>query len=81
MASPRWAWWHQGGGPDEYRVRELLRGIWDLHAMYGAATWLWRGQPNAAHDITPAVHSRVSGSGLDDDNARGWAGAKQKLIA
>ena len=55
-----WPWWHQGTGPDAYRIRELLRAIWDLHAMYGAEDpWLWRGQANAEHSLEPAIHTRV----------------------
>lgn len=57
---PTWPWWHQQSGPDEYRVRELLRAIWDLHAMYGAdRPWLWRGQANAAFNLEPGIHTRI----------------------
>lgn len=59
-AMTRWPWWHQQTGPDEYRVRELLRAIWDLHAMYGAdRPWLWRGQANSAFALEPSIHTRV----------------------
>ncbi len=67
MPNPRFPWWHQQTGPDAYRIRELLRAIWDLHALYGQSTWLWRGQPNAKHDLTPAVHTRVLAGGLTDE--------------
>lgn len=71
MPTPRWPWWHRADGPDEFRIRELLRAIWDLHATYGLSSWLWRGQPNFEHDITPAVHTRVGPAGLDDDAVKG----------
>jgi len=67
MTIASWPWWHQQTGPHEYRIRELLRAIWDLHAMYGQTTWLWRGQPNAAHNIVPGVHSRIVPSERLDD--------------
>jgi hypothetical protein len=55
-----WPWWHQQTGPDEYRIRELLRAIWDLHTMYGAdQPWLWRGQANSAFHLEPGMHTRV----------------------
>jgi hypothetical protein len=58
-------WWYPAGGPKAYRIREILRGVWDLHAMYGAdAPWLWRGQPDAAYRIEPAMHTRVRINGL-----------------
>ena len=66
---PRWAWWEKSTGDDEHRIRELLRAVWELHAMYGGATWLWRGQPNCDHDITPAAHTRV-GAGITDDSVK-----------
>ena len=66
MATPRWPWWHQPSGPDDYRIRELLRAVWDLHALYGQSTWLWRGQPNLSCDLTAAVHSRISDGGIPD---------------
>lgn len=56
----RWPWWHRNSGPDDFRVRELLRAIWDLHAMYGAdEPWLWRGQSSADFNLEPAVHTRA----------------------
>jgi len=66
----RWPWWHQGSGPNDYRVRELLRAIWDLHAMYGVdVPWLWRGQANAAFNLEPGMHTRVrEHATLDDPN-------------
>ena len=66
----RWAWWHQGTGPDDYRIRELLRAVWDLHAMYGVdEPWLWRGQANASFNLEPGLHTRVRGnSTLDDEH-------------
>lgn len=70
MSTSRWPWWHQPSGPDEYRIRELLRAVWDLHALYGQSAWLWRGQPNLEHDLTPAVHTRVKGGGLTDDRVK-----------
>lgn len=67
---PRWPWWHQGSGPNDYRVRELLRAIWDLHAMYGVdVPWLWRGQANANFNLEPGMHTRVrEHATLDDSN-------------
>jgi FRG domain len=62
----RWAWWHKGQGPDDYRIRELLRAIWDLHATYGLSAWLWRGQNNMKYDVTPAIHTRLGRRLLDD---------------
>ena len=35
--------------------------------MYGQTIWLWRGQPNFGHDLTPAVHTRIEAGGLTDD--------------
>src|SRR3954452_15815630 len=69
---PKWPWWHQGTGSDQYRIRELLRGIWDLHAMYGADDpWLWRGQANAGHSLEPAIHTRVrANASLDDESVQ-----------
>lgn len=64
-------WWHQSNGPDDYRIRELLRAVWDLHALYGQGTWLWRGQPNYGHDLTAGVHTRVMAGGLTDDRVKG----------
>jgi hypothetical protein len=59
-----WAWWHRSTGPDDYRVRELLRAVWDLHAMYGVdEPWLWRGQANAGFNLEPAMHTRVRRNG------------------
>lgn len=74
-----WPWWHQYTGPDDYRVRELLRAIWDLHAMYSSneAPWVWRGQPNAAHDLTPGIHTRL-GATLDESTV---VDATQDLIS
>ena len=68
-----WPWWHQATGPDAYRIRELLRGIWDLHAMYGTdEPWLWRGQANADYGLEPAMHTRVRANGdpLTSENVR-----------
>ncbi|MCG3124551.1 MAG: hypothetical protein GIKADHBN_03020 [Phycisphaerales bacterium] len=67
MPTPRWPWWHQTDGPDDYRIRELLRAVWDLHALYGQHTWLWRGQPNYAHDLTAGMHTRVAAGGLANE--------------
>lgn len=64
-----WPWWHQGTGPDDYRIRELLRAILDLNAYYGESTrWVWRGQASSKFPLNPAVHSRIdrAGSGPDD---------------
>lgn len=61
-----WPWWHKGTGGDDHRERELLRAIWDLHAV-SSTVWLWRGQANAAHDITPGIHTRVKLAGALDD--------------
>jgi FRG domain len=70
-----WAWWHQGTGPDEYRIRELLRAIWDLHAMFGAdEPWLWRGQAKGDYAFEPAIHTRIrSHSTLNDGNVVEYA--------
>jgi hypothetical protein len=67
---PNWSWWHQATGPDAYRIRELLRAIWDLHAMFGADDpWLWRGQANTAWGLEPSMHTRVRlHATLDDDS-------------
>lgn len=65
---PTWPWWSPGAGPDGYRIRELLRAIWDLHAMYGAdSPWLWRGQANGTFGLEPAIHTRVRAHGALDD--------------
>lgn len=56
----------QGTGGDDHRERELLRAIWDLHAV-SSTVWLWRGQANAAHDITPGIHTRIKAAGALDD--------------
>jgi hypothetical protein len=76
---PNWAWWHQQRGGDAYRIRELLRAIWDLHAMYGAdVPWLWRGQANAGHKIEPGIHTRLKRRGPDqltDGNVAAMANA------
>jgi hypothetical protein len=85
----QWAWWHSSTGPDEYRIRELLRAIWDLHSMYGAdKPWLWRGQANAGFLLEPGVHTRVRRqtglnhakrarrlSGLNDDKVKEFTAA------
>jgi hypothetical protein len=64
----RWAWWHVSSGPDEYRVRELLRAVWDLHAMYGVdEPWLWRGQANTNFNLEPGMHTRVRRNAVLDD--------------
>jgi hypothetical protein len=70
----RWASWHQKTGPDEYRIRELLRAIWDLHAMYGTdEPWLWRGQANTAFNLEPGMHTRVTRhASLDDKQVIGF---------
>jgi hypothetical protein len=70
MPTPRWPWWHQAAGPDEYRIRELLRAVWDLHALYGQSTWLWRGQPKTQYELEPAIHSRLKAGGLTDDRVK-----------
>lgn len=63
-----WDWWHQNSGPTDYRIRELLRAIWDLHAMYGAdEPWLWRGQANASYKLEPGVHTRLQATGTLTD--------------
>ena len=69
---PRWCWWEKATGDDEHQIRELLRAIWDLHAMYGTeAPWLWRGQANAEFGVEPGVHTRVRSRGnLDDANVK-----------
>ncbi|GEE00370.1 hypothetical protein nbrc107696_08160 [Gordonia spumicola] len=72
MASnnPKWSWWHQYEGPDQYRRRENLRAIWDLHSNYGDdVPWLWRGQANATYDLTPGMHTRIARAGTLTDDA------------
>jgi hypothetical protein len=73
---PTWPWWHQQTGPNAFRIRELLRGVWDLHAMYGAdEPWLWRGQANAAYALEPAIHTRVRAHDtLNDDTVTRYTG-------
>jgi hypothetical protein len=70
----RWAWWHKRTGPDDYRIRELLRAVWDLHAMYGVdEPWLWRGQANSTFNLEPGMHTRVrKNAALDDDRVLGF---------
>lgn len=70
MGSPRWPWWHQLGGNPTYRVRELLRAVWDLHGLYGQSEWLWRGQADSTHNLTAAVHTRIEAGGLNDDRVK-----------
>ena len=69
---PSWPWWSPSSGSNPYRIRELLRAIWDLHAMYGAdSPWLWRGQANATFGFEPAMHTRVRAHArLDDDSVQ-----------
>jgi hypothetical protein len=65
---PTWPWWSPPGGSDAYRIRELLRAVWDLHAMYGAdSPWLWRGQANSTYALETAMHTRVRTHGSLDD--------------
>ncbi len=66
----KWSWWASPPGPDQYMIRELLRAVWDLHAMYGAdSPWLWRGQANGRFALEPAIHTRVRAhTTLDDSN-------------
>lgn len=69
-----WPWWHQGTGSDDYRIRELLRAILDLHGYFGGTdSWLWRGQANCDHTLSPGVHTRLQISGMDvsDQNVVG----------
>lgn len=69
----QWPWWQQYTGSDDYRIRELLRAVLDLHGYFGdSTTWLWRGQANSRHPLCPGIHTRVSKMGLDldDDNVR-----------
>lgn len=62
-----WPWWHKGDGPDDHRQRELLRAIWDLHAI-SQHVWVWRGQANSDHPLEPGMHTRVRSAGpLDDE--------------
>jgi FRG domain len=69
---PKWPWWSPPSGVDAYRIRELLRAVWDLHAMYGAdSPWLWRGQANGSFGLEPAIHTSIrSHATLDDDDVR-----------
>jgi len=65
-----WAWWHQPSGPNDYRIRELLRAVWDLHSMYGSdEPWLWRGQANAGYLLEPSLHTRIKAKGTLDDSS------------
>jgi hypothetical protein len=68
IALVAWPWWHKQTGPDAHRIRELLRAVWDLHAMYGADDpWLWRGQANSAYPLEPAIHTRIRAHAPFDD--------------
>ena len=71
MSTAEWPWWHVYRGPDDYRIRELLRAVLDLHGYFGdRETWLWRGQASSAHLLSPGVHTRIVKSGLSlDDTA------------
>lgn len=61
-----WPWWQQYTGTDDYRIRELLRAVLDLHGYFGdPATWLWRGQANFEFLLSPGAHTRVCMSGLE----------------
>ena len=66
----KWSWWASPAGPDQYMIRELLRAVWDLHAMYGEdSPWLWRGQASGTFALEPAMHTRVRRHAtLDDAN-------------
>ena len=62
----QWPWWQQYTGQDDYRIRELLRAVLDLHGYFGdPATWVWRGQANAGFLLSPGVHTRVVRAGLE----------------
>lgn len=75
-----WPWWQQYTGSDDYRIRELLRAVLDLHGYFGdPAIWLWRGQSNSAYLLSPGVHTRVQRSGFALDDA-GVAAATRKLL-
>lgn len=65
-----WPWWEQATGTADYRVRELLRAILDLHGYYGDKdVWLWRGQADAEHSLTSGIHTRLEFSTQPVDDA------------
>jgi hypothetical protein len=72
MSTP-WPWWRDRVGNEERQTRELLKAVWDLHALYLAdeQPWVWRGQANSSHSIEPGMHTRVGRSGpVSDINVR-----------
>lgn len=65
-----WPWWDPKPGPQDYKIRELLRAVFDLHAYYGSKSiWLWRGQADARHNLSPAMHTRILEQGLPLEDA------------
>ena len=69
MSKAEWPWWHAPTGSDDYRIRELLRAVLDLHGYYGDRdTWLWRGQASSAFNLSPGVHTRIAISKLTLDD-------------
>lgn len=78
MPTAPWPWWHQGTGPDDYRIRELLRGIWDLHALYSREAWVWRGQANASFKLEPGMHTRIRGGTVKMSDA--WCASRTRAF-
>lgn len=76
-----WPWYNAYTGAGDYRIREMLRAILDLHGYYGDSdAWLWRGQADSRHDLSPGIHTRIqrSGRSLDDSDV---VSATKRLIA
>jgi hypothetical protein len=75
-----WPWWHQQTGKTDYRTRELLRAVLDLHGYFGDPNiWLWRGQANSAHPLAPGIHTRIQKAGKTLDDATVVAEAENLL--
>ena len=65
-----WPWYQAYTGPDDYRMRELLRAVLDLHGYFGDQDeWVWRGQASAKYCLSPAVHTRITTARLALDDA------------
>jgi hypothetical protein len=78
---PRWSWWHQATGPDDFQIRELLRAVWDLHAMYGETPWVWRGQAKEDFNLEPGIHTRMRLAGMDLTDANVEVATRTLLAA